>query len=79
MSIIYAVPMIDKQKAAITAHCFGDCGKVNLGAIMIPQVGGCWPCHEADCPYEKEHSEVLGKDQITGDDVCIRVLLPEQQ
>jgi len=78
MALLYAIPMMaESQKEPIEKHCFGDCGKISMfGAIEVDEVGPCWVCTHADCPYEKGHTDALGTSGMTGDEVCIRALRP---
>lgn len=73
-TLLYAIPFVETQKKPLNDHCFGDCGKIALGAIFIPEVGECFVCTEKDCPHEKGHTEPLGASDWTGDPVCIRGL-----
>jgi len=78
MTKLYALPaMIESQKAAHTAHCFGDCGKVSMaGALDMGDFGPCWVCTEPNCLYEKAVVGPLGTSEWTGDEVYVRALLP---
>ena len=78
---LYCIPMMfESQIKPLDDHCFGDCGKISMaGAIDIDEVGPCWVCTQAECQYEKGHTEIIGTSQMTGDPVCIRGLEPQQQ
>jgi len=46
------------QPKEVTAHCLGDCGKLDAGMIRYMDMN--WvPCREADCPY-MEREQVAG-------------------
>jgi hypothetical protein len=51
MDTIYAVSL-GAQKPLIDQFCFGTCGKIRIGGIII--CGGPFlPCGESKCPHEE--------------------------
>lgn len=56
------------QEPGITAHCFGDCGKISMaGAIACEQTGGLMVCCEHECPFlEKQMDEPWGTTMSFG-------------
>jgi len=53
------------QKPLIDAHCFGDCGRIIVGAIDVGDLGFVYPCRTDPCPYvERQTEEPIG---TTGD------------
>ncbi len=53
---------IESQKKQIENHCFGDCGKIIIGAGYDNQLGEIAICKENDCKYlEKQMDEAIGK------------------
>jgi len=75
------VVMAPTQKAAVDAHCFGDCGKISMaGGIDSEDFGPLMVCCEATCPHMGyEMSEPYGTTMSFGRPhaVYIRVLKPE--
>jgi coenzyme F420-reducing hydrogenase gamma subunit len=73
--------MAEKQKDAVLAHCFGDCGKISIaGVIDAGQIGGLAVCCEPTCPYvAMEMDEPYGQTNSFGKvhDVYLRCLTPE--
>jgi len=63
------------QQELITKFCFGTCGKITIGAITIPEVGGAFPCNEESCPHEEAHSPAIGV--VDGKEICLRKLKEE--
>jgi hypothetical protein len=66
---------IPEQLKIIEAHCFGDCGKIIVGAIMDETIGELGVCRTAkeQCPQlDKEMDEPFG--EIMGDPIFIRKL-----
>lgn len=60
--IIFGVPIA--QEPLITQHCFGDCGRISLGAIIDHETGLSFlPCKHDDCQYEERRSEAFGEVQ----------------
>ena len=56
MSNLYAVCFSLQQKI-IDAQCFGTCGKLQVGAILLD--GFDWlPCREPDCPCVERETEI---------------------
>lgn len=71
--------MAPKQKDAVRAHCFGDCGKISIaGAIMDDKVGGLFICCQASCPYQQEEFPAYGETVSFGKKciVNLRALKP---
>lgn len=72
------VAMSAKQKPAIEAHCYGDCGKVSMGGIVVDQLlGALSVCCEQTCPHaEKESPEPYGMTMSFGrpHEVWLRIL-----
>ena len=60
--------MSTKQQPAIEAHCYGDCGKVSVGAaVMDDLLGALAVCCEQTCPHaEKESPEPYGTTMSFG-------------
>ena len=72
--------MAPKQKAAVEAHCFGDCGKISMaGAINDDLTGGLFVCCEPTCPYMAEEIPGYGETMSFGrrHEVTLRLLKPE--
>lgn len=73
--------MAPKQKAAVEAHCFGDCGKISMaGMIDAGPLGGLAVCCEPTCPYmAMEMDEPFGQTNSFGrpHDIYLRALKPE--
>lgn len=73
--------MAPKQKAAVLAHCYGDCGKISMaGVIDAGSLGGLAVCCESTCPHVAlETDEPFGQTMSFGQphDVYIRALKPE--
>ena len=73
--------MAPKQKAAVQAHCFGDCGKISMaGMIDAGPLGGLAVCCEPTCPHMAlEMDEPFGQTNSFGrpHDVYLRALNPE--
>ena len=75
--LIFALPMMVKPELekAMQDLCFGSCGKISAsGAIVIEPYGPCWVCCESECPNLLKQTEPIGKSEITGDDVAIRII-----
>ncbi|MPS27596.1 MAG: hypothetical protein E2576_11185 [Alcaligenaceae bacterium] len=54
--------MASTQKAAVNAHCFGDCGKISMGgAINDDLTGGLFVCCEPTCPHTEKEIENYGE------------------
>lgn len=71
--------MAPKQKDAVQAHCFGDCGKISMaGVIMDDQVGGLFICCQETCPYQQEEFPRYGETLSFGKlhSISLRVLKP---
>lgn len=62
------------QEELITKHCFGDCGKVSLGGVvMTEEVGPLWICCEEVCPHlKKQTEEPFGMSGMTGEPIFLR-------
>lgn len=68
------------QKAAVEAHCFGDCGKISMsGAINDPLTGGLFVCCEPKCPYVDREFPNYGTAMSFGrlHEVTLRLLKAE--
>lgn len=73
-------PFAPEQSAPISAHCFGDCGKVSVGsALAAREFGGLFLCRETNCPYELSVTRDIGEADLFGKTyaVHLRVLRPE--
>lgn len=72
--------MAPRQKAAVQAHCFGDCGKISMaGGIDSADFGPLAVCCETACPHMQfETPEPYGHTMSFGrpHDVYLRVLKP---
>lgn len=72
---IYALAVgIKEQEAIINEHCFGTCGKIIVGGIVLGE-GQFMPCRtpKEQCPrFDKEMDEAVG--EINGDPVFVRKL-----
>lgn len=44
------------QKAEVDTWCFGSCGKILCGGLMIAS-GPFFPCREKDCPHEEKNMD----------------------
>lgn len=71
--MLYAVSP-SQQEQEVTEFCFGSCGKIRLAGIVMPYLGGVFPCREENCQHEVAHTEVMGK--AFDEDVCVRKLQP---
>ena len=68
--------IIPEQKTLVEKHCFGDCGKAILGAVIDKQYGEIAVCHQlpADCPYiDKQMLEPIGTVS-SGEKIILRKL-----
>ena len=57
------------QEELIKQRCFGDCGKISIGAVSVYGFGGLFlPCRKDECPYLDNHmdlgAEVLGEKPV---------------
>ena len=50
MTLYGVVAEHPSQKPLIAAHCFGDCGKIIVGALWVGQIL-VLPCRTDPCPY----------------------------
>jgi hypothetical protein len=73
--------LAEKQKAAVEAHCFGDCGKISMGGVINDDMtGGLMVCCEPTCPYMEREWKNYGttmsfeKPHV----VTLRLLRPEE-
>lgn len=69
-----------KQKAAVDAHCFGDCGQISMGGVIDDLVtGGLMVCCQPTCPHLAEEMEGYGTTMSFGKlhTVTLRLLKPE--
>lgn len=77
---VFGVPgMLATQKAAVDAHCFGDCGKISMGgAIIDEQLGVLLVCCQTTCSYEQEVLRDYGSTTSFGEPhiVHLRALKP---
>jgi hypothetical protein len=50
---VYGVLVLEKsQKPLIEKHCFGDCGKISMGGVIVDDMlGGLAVCCEETCPW----------------------------
>ena len=64
---------IPEQRKQIAMHCFGDCGRIIVGAGYDPAIGEIGICRYDDCPYlDKQMSEPIG--DIDGESLYLRKL-----
>lgn len=69
-----------KQRAAVQAHCLGDCGQISMGGLINdPVTGGLLVCCQSACPYMAEEMEGYGTTLSFGKvhTVTLRLLKPE--
>jgi hypothetical protein len=73
MTKLYAL-VLAVQEDLITAHCFGDCGKISIGGALIdPDIGALMVCCEEVCPHlKKQMDEPFGTSNMTGEDIYLR-------
>jgi hypothetical protein len=59
---------VPQQRSLIEKHCFGDCGKVSAGGVILDEtVGGLVVCCETACPWlEREMDEPWGMTMSFG-------------
>lgn len=74
--LIYALPMMVKPELekAMQDLCFGSCGKISMCGAIETEYGPCWVCCEKDCQHILKQTEAIGKSEITGDEVAIRII-----
>lgn len=72
------LPFHKLQKPLIDKHCFGDCGKVSMGGVIMDDtVGGMFVCCEEVCPWlEKQMDKPFGTTNSFGKphEVYLRLL-----
>ncbi len=67
------IVVIESQKKQIEKHCFGDCGKILVGAGYDSQIGEVALCKEIDCKYlDKQMDEAIG--EINNEPLYLRKL-----
>jgi hypothetical protein len=73
---LYAVfPLAPKQKKAVDDHCFGDCGRISMGGMLMTDYGLASVCSYDNCPHlDEDTTDPVGKTEWTGEDVYFRVL-----
>ncbi len=65
--------LVPGQKIQIDKHCFGNCGKIQVGAIEDDQLGPMFACLQTDCPHkDTDMKNSIG--DVDGDPVHIRKL-----
>jgi hypothetical protein len=65
---------IKEQRELIKTHCFGDCGKIIIGAILDDTLGELGICREVTCPHlDKQMDEPIGADN-DGEQITLRKL-----
>ena len=70
--MIYGVSP-SRQDALVTAHCFGDCGKILCaGTDGGELIGAVFLCAQNDCPHEDRLTPVLA--EINGEEFKLRKL-----
>ena len=47
------------QEQEVGNHCFGDCGKIIVGAVDLGEMGMWFPCRQSDCPYEEKSGKAF--------------------
>lgn len=47
--VLYVVSH-EAQEKEVTRHCFGDCGRIKIGAVVI-EGRYFLPCRVLECPY----------------------------
>lgn len=70
------------QKVAVRAHCFGDCGKISLGGVVMDDhVGGLFVCCHEVCPYQQDEVRGYGETMSFGEPhiLHLRILREEKQ
>lgn len=70
-----------KQEAAAKKHCFGDCGKISMGGLIMDELtGGLFVCCQLTCPHEGKVIENYGETMSFGrpHTVHLRLLEPVQ-
>lgn len=77
---LYAVfSEASKQKKPVNDHCFGDCGHISMGGVLMTDYGPAWICCYDNCPHKDEDTaEPVGKSEMTGEDIYFRVLKFEE-
>lgn len=60
------------QQEQIDKWCFGECGKIILGALTDPELGCLYPCSEEICIHEKKNME-YGETE-SGNPLWLRIL-----
>ena len=73
--MIYAVSPF-AQKELVKKFCFGECGKILLGAVELCG-GSFFLCRHDLCEYEEARTPVLGN--LDNEDVCVRKLLEDKK
>lgn len=64
-----------KQEPLVTAHCFGDCGKISMGGGIATEAGMMMMCCHDDCPHVGiEMDESIGNSAMTGEPIYLRAL-----
>lgn len=63
---------VKSQRPLIEAHCFGDCGKAIIGAIVDNQIGEIVPCRSETCPHLAD--ELLFPGTVQGEEITLRKL-----
>lgn len=69
------------QKVAVQAHCFGDCGKISMGGVVMDNhVGGLLVCSQEVCPYQQEEVRDYGEMMSFGrpHTIHLRILREER-
>ena len=71
--IIYALSPL-AQKKETDEYCFGKCGKILVGGLIICDAPFL-PCKEKNCPYMEKEKELEG--EINNQRVIVRKLKKE--
>jgi len=59
------------QCILVEKHCFGDCGKILVGAIVDPQLGQLYVCREDICPHQERELDFC---EFEGERLILRKL-----
>lgn len=66
---------LEAQSKEVNKYCFGECGKILIGAVEMSGLAFL-PCKTEECPFlEKQmEAEPIAFDEIVYEDVYIRKL-----
>jgi hypothetical protein len=68
--MIYAVSA-RAQELLVEKHCFGDCGKILVGAIVHNMIGKMYTCREDICPHIDRELDFF---ELDGEKLILRKL-----